>query len=295
MPKDITTLLKQATKDLLSEDSLKLIKESFDSAVSIHVEKALAEQDNDYAKKLEHLLEVQDTDHTNKLKKVVEAVDLNNAKKLQTVVARYSKALTEQASTFRDSLVTKLSNYLDVYLEEKIPTVDLNEAVKAKKAKIVLENLRRSLAIDSALMASSIEDAVLDGARQLHDSNKEASELQDQVISLTEQLEQVNAKLVLESKLSTLNDEKRSYARRILDGKSVQFINENFEYTMSLFDQKEEERIEALREEAFENTVIRESVSVPASESDEVLEESTQTTKISTPFLPAYLSELGKY
>ena len=55
--------------------------------------------------------------------------------------------------------------------------------------------------------------------------------------------------------------------------------------------QKEEERVEALREEALENSVIKESVSIPASE-EEVIEESTA---ISTPFIPVYMSELGKY
>lgn len=295
MPKDITTLLKEATKDLLSEESLKLIKESFEAAVnekvSIHVEKALTEQDAEYTTKLEHLLEVQDADHTNKLKKVAEAIDLNNVKKLQAVVKRYSQALTEQASNFRDGLVDNLSKYLDVYLEKAMPTKELNEAVKDKKARIVLENLRRTLAVDSALMAESIQEAVYDGANTIAQATASNEQLTEQVSTLTEQLEEVKAQLVLEQKLSSVTPEKRSYVKRVLQGKDSQFITENFDYTISLFDQKEEERVEALREEALENSVIKESVSIPASE-EEVIEESTA---VSTPFLPAYLSELGKY
>jgi len=296
MPKDITTLLKEATKDLLSEESLKLIKESFEAAVnekvSIHVEKALTEQDAEYTKKLEHLLEVQDTDHTNKLKRVAEAIDLNNTKKLQAVIKRYSQALTEQAGSFKDGLVDNLSKYLDVYLEKALPTKELNEAVKDKKARIVLENLRRTLAVDSALMAESIQEAVFDGAKTIAAATSSNEQLSEQVSTLSEELEQVKAQLVLEQKLSSVTPEKRSYVKRVLQGKDAQFITENFDYTISLFDQKEEERVEALREEASEKTVIRESVSVPSSE-EELLEEST--TAISTPFLPAYLNELGKY
>jgi len=57
MSQDIKTLLKEATKDLLTEATLNTIQQSFDTAVGekikIHVEKALIEQDNDYANKLE--------------------------------------------------------------------------------------------------------------------------------------------------------------------------------------------------------------------------------------------------
>ena len=58
---DIKSILKEATKDLLSDEVLKEIEEAFNSTVSekvqIHVTKALTEQDEDYSKKLEHLLE----------------------------------------------------------------------------------------------------------------------------------------------------------------------------------------------------------------------------------------------
>ena len=71
--KDIKSILKEATQDLLSEDVLKEIEDAFNTTVSekvqIHVTKALTEQDEDYSKKLEHLLEAIDADHTNKLEK----------------------------------------------------------------------------------------------------------------------------------------------------------------------------------------------------------------------------------
>jgi len=165
------------------------------------------------------ILEVQDADHTNKLKKVAEAIDLNNTKKLQAVVKRYSQALTEQASNFRDGLVDNLSKYLDLYLEKALPTKELNEAVKDKKARIVLENLRRTLAVDSALMAESIQEAVYDGANTIAQANATNEQLTEQVSTLTEQLEEVKAQLVLEQKLSTVTADKRSYVKRVLQGK----------------------------------------------------------------------------
>ena len=53
---NITDTLRAATKDILTEDVLKEIEDSFntsvDEKVKLHVEKALLEQDDDYAKKL---------------------------------------------------------------------------------------------------------------------------------------------------------------------------------------------------------------------------------------------------
>ena len=62
MEKTITDTLKEATKDILTEDVLKEIETAFnasvDQKVKIHVEKALMEQDEDYSKKLEKLVDI---------------------------------------------------------------------------------------------------------------------------------------------------------------------------------------------------------------------------------------------
>lgn len=299
MSKDIATLLKEATKGLLSDESLAAIKETFDTAVtdraSVHVEKALAEQDAEYTSKLEHLLEAIDTDHTRKLHRVVEAIDHNNTAKLQSVVRKYSAALTEQAGSFKNDLVTQISDYLDVYLEKTLPQNTINEAVRDKKARIVLDNLRKSLAVDSALMAESIRDAVIDGKKQISEASSEVAKLREANAELTDKVTKLQANVVFEQKTAGLTDQKKAYARRVLEGKSAQFIIENIDYTLSLFDKKEEERLDVLREEALESRVIREHVVVEEGTESDNSAESLQQNEISTPYLTNYLSELGKY
>lgn len=294
MSKDIAHLLKEATKGLLTEESLGEIKNAFDTAVNervtLHVEKALHEQDAEYTAKLEHLLEAIDGDHTRKLRKVVQAIDVNNAAKLQAVVKKYSQALNEQAKSFKNGLVKKMSHYLDVYLEAKVPQAAINEAVRNKKALVVLENLRESLAIDSALMKASIRDAVVDGQRQIQESTKTTKQLQEQVDQLASKLEKAKANLVFEQKTAHLSETKKKYARRVLEGKSPEFITENIDYTLSLLDKKEEERLNTLKEEAFEQCVAKEHRVV-----EESVIEQPATTTISTPFVGGYLSELSKY
>ena len=294
MGKDITTILKESAKDIITDETLTMIKESFDTAVnervSIHVEKALAEQDAEYTAKLEHLLEALDTDHTNKLTKVVKAIDINNAAKLQRVVEKYSAGLTHQANGFKNTLVKKMSRFIEMYLNKVAPQASINEAVRNNKARIVLENLRGALAVDSTLMKESIKTAVVDGARQIRQSTSEVAKLQQQVEQLSEKLERAQAAIVFEQKTAKLPDQKKRYARRVLEGKSAQFITENIDYTLSLFDKKEEDRLVTLKEEAFTQCVSREH---------HVIEEATAPTEqqptFASPHVSNYMAELGKY
>lgn len=295
MGKEISQILKESTKGLLSEESLSQIQTAFNEAVKqrvqIHVEKALTEQDADYTQKLEQLLEAVDADHTSKLKKVVQAIDVNRAQKLQEVAKRYSRALTEQANEFKSSLVNQVDRFFNVYLEKMIPAKALNEAVRNKKALMVLENLRNSLGVDTALMKRSLREAIIDGRDQIAEAAQTAAQYKKEALTLKESLEKTRAALVLEQKLAPLSDKKKAYAKRVLDGKSSQFITENIDYTLSLFDKKEEERLEVLKEEAFESrTVKSDRVVIEEEYTPEPVEE-----KITSPFVGNYLSELGKY
>ena len=294
MSKQISELLKEATNGLLNEKTLNEIQTAFDGAVTervkIHVEKALVEQDSQYTEKLEQLLEAINVDHTDKLKKVVRAIDVNNVSKLQAVAKRYSQALNEQAKSFKNKMVDNVDRYLNMYLGKVIPTNTLHEAVYNRKAAIVLENLRKSLAVDSALMKKSLRDAILDGQKQISEKNSEVATLKQEAAMLKESVEKTQSALILEQKIATLPEKKKAYAKRVLEGKSAKFIKENIDYTLSLFDKKEEDRLDILKEEAFETRTVK---------SDRVvLEESApfqQQEEEATPFLNSYMNELGRY
>ena len=140
---DIKQILKEATDGALNEEVLSEIETVFESKVNdrveLHVEDALNKQDELYTEKLNELVEKIDVDHTDKLQRVVEAIDSDRAQKLKMVIEKYESELNESASKFESDLVDNISNYLDVYLEEKIPTDTISEAVKNTKAVKVLE------------------------------------------------------------------------------------------------------------------------------------------------------------
>ena len=263
----VSTLITDEAKKVLTEESLQAIEDAFTKKLDLTVESALAQQDDLYAKKLKQLISAIDKDHTTKLKRVVESIDKNNSNKLVKVVKRYERELTNEANSFKETLVESISNYLEEFIEEAIPTEAINEATKNRTAREVLGNLRKVLAIDSALMSESVQDAVVDGKKQIDELSKKVQDLSKENALIKEGYSKTKAALILESKTSGLSDKKKEYIKRVLGDKTPKFIEENFDYTLRLFDKKEQERINIIKEQAFNERkvkadapVIRESV-----------------------------------
>ena len=150
MAKDIKTTLKESTKDLLSEDALNEIEAAFNAAVNeragLQVESALVKQDENHATKVQQLLEAIDDDHTKKLNHIVSAVTSNHTHKLKSVIGKYQRELNESAGEFKGSLISTVSDYLDLYLETSFPKDMMNEAVANKRSDNVISELRKILA-----------------------------------------------------------------------------------------------------------------------------------------------------
>ena len=291
----ITNLLKQATNDILSEDILQEIEKEFnksvDNKVKIHVEKALVEQDSDYANKLKHLLEVVDKDHTNKLVKVVEAIDNNHSHKLSLMVNKFNKELNKDAKSFKENMVNNISTYLEAYIDEAIPAEKLHEAVKSKRAQVVLEQIKEILGIDVAVAKKAVRNAIIDGKRQIDEANKKLEAAQKELRQIKEEYSNASADLVLEKKLSVVDGRKKNYLKKVMTGKSANFIQENFDYASNLFDKSESDRLHTLKEEAITEST---STAVDRPLMEESVEQQTNQFKTATHMNP-YLKELSKF
>jgi len=249
--------LPEQAEEVLTEESVKAIETAIEEKIQLSVEAALTNQDELYAEKLEDLVSAIDKDHTTKLKRVVEAVDHNNANKLIKVVKRYDHELNGRASKFKDTLVESISDYLEEYLQESVPTQAIEEATKNRTAREVLGNLRKVLAVDSTLMSESVKEAVMDGKGQINELTNKVNELAKENAVLKEAYYKQNATLLLETKTANLSESKRSYLLKILSDKSPQFIKENFDYTAKLFDKKERERLTVIKEEAYKKRKVK--------------------------------------
>jgi hypothetical protein len=254
---NIENILPQQAKDLLTEESLSSIQQAIEAKTGVLVEAALVEQDELYASKLKQLITAIDKDHTAKLKRVVEAVDRTNAAKLLSVVKKYEKEINQGAASFKTTLVESISDYLEEFINEAIPAEAIEEATKNRTATEVLGNLRKVLAVDSALMSESVKDAVIDGKKQIDELSTEAEKLKKENALLKESYLKTKADLLLETKTASLADKKKEYLKRVLSDKTPKFIEENFDYTLRLFEKKEQERIDIIKEQAFTNRKVK--------------------------------------
>lgn len=272
----------------LSEDTKKEIQTAIETKVQekvqVHVEKALAEQDELYSNKLKQLLEAIDKDHSVKLEKVVQAIDEDRAEKLKMVVSKYETALNEDAKKFKEQLVESISDYLDAYLAEAVPAEEIQEAVRNKKAVKVLEGLRQHLAVDAALQNESIKEAILDGKQQINEASSKLESIVAENATLKNELDGIKANLLIEQRTANLDEQQKKYLKKVFNGKSPEFINENFDYTLKLFNKKTNDRLENLKEEA-----LSESTKV-----DRVVLEQTEVVNEQVEISP-YLRELSKY
>ena len=295
---NVVQALKDATGDLLTEDTLKTIEESFDTAVSdkvedlvlLQVEKALVEQDEDHAAKLESLLEAIDTDHTAKLNKVLKAVNENHTHKLKQIVSKYSTGVVEEAGEFKTSLVDKISSYLDLYIENAVPTEDIKAAVKNRQAYDQLQEMRKVLAVNFAMSKDSIKTAIKDGKRQIDESRTTEAKLVEENKQLVVEKLDLQRKQLLIEKTKGLPVIKKRYIARVLGNKSIGFINENFDYTLKMFERTEEDKLDEAKKQVTKSRV---AVDRPVAE---VVNESTTTSSkagAGDPF--GYMDELGKF
>lgn len=274
-------LLPKELQEVLTEDSVNAIETAIKDKVELSVEAALTNQDELYAEKLEELVAAIDKDHTDKLKRVVEAVDTSNATKLIKVVKKYEKEINEDASSFKETLVESISDYIEEYIDEAVPVQAIEEATKNRTAAEVLKNLRNVLAVDSTLMKESVKGAVMEGKNTIDELTARLNEVEKENNLLKEAYNTTQSDLFLERKTSGLPAKKKEYLTKVLGDKSPTFIKENFDYTARLFDKKEQERIDVIKEEAFTNRKVK-------ADAPKIIEEKQ------TPVTNPYLSELQR-
>ena len=303
----ITTVLKEATEGILTEDVLSEIESVFEESVkervALHVEKALAEQDDDHAQKLEKLLEAIDADHTQKLKHLVSSINRDHATKLAAAAKKFNSTLNEDASSFKDELVNNVSNYLELYLERAIPQEDIRKAMKNTTAVKMLSQLREALAVDNALSQKSIRGAVKDGKHKIDTLGTEVAQLNEQKAQMEKELLKAKSDLLLEQKTKDLPSNKRKYLYKVLGNKTPKFIEENFDYTLSLLEKTEQDRLASYKKEAEETKskvdrptqkqIISENKSTQNAE-NQIVEESVDQDGKDNILLTNYMEELKR-
>ncbi len=257
MKKKLKDLFTEDVQKILTQDTLDALEEAVVTKTELAVEAALLEQDEQYADKLQQLVKSIDRDHTNKMRRIVESIDKDQSAKLVKVVKKYEREQSKDLHKFKKSIVESVGAFLDEFINETIPAEDLAQAVKNKTAYNVLENLRQVLAIDSAVMKESVASAIHEGKTELEQLRKENAQIKKNFKLIKEAKEKAEKQLFIESKVAKLPEAKRKFVTKALSDKSLDFIKENFDYTVRLFDKQEKRTLETIKEEAIKDRKIK--------------------------------------
>jgi len=265
--KNIDEVLKSISNDILTEDAKKEIATLFaesvnemaDTKVKLVVENELRKMDEDHSLKLKTLVESIDNDHVNKFKAVVKKIDEAHTAKLQMVVEKYEKELKEGAVAIRNELVGKISNFLDLYLAESIPAAQLKEAVENIRARKMLEEIKKIVAVDPEFISENFKEALKDGHDTIEKLRGELNEKIKESVNLNQKLIATRSALLLEKKTQGLTDAKKAYVTRLLENKKPEEIEANFKMVVEMFDKDEAEKREVIAESAKSQTVEKSS------------------------------------
>ena len=279
---NIKELIKSIDPDVITEETATVIAEAFEKAVEekakarveLEVKISLINLDEEHAAKLQKLIDAIDLDHTNKLQQVVSAINENHAAKLKTVLRKYDALVEERAQQFSSKLVGEISNYLDLYLEKAIPSLQLEEAVANTYAKNTLSKIKKLISIDPEYINENVKEALTTGKRAIDDLKSQLNESVKDNIRINQELKQTKAALILEAKAKDLPQRKKDYVTRLLSNKDAQYIEENFNYVVEMFEKDELELADDVTENATARAVTRDVA--PAQTS--IIEESVSST-----------------
>jgi hypothetical protein len=143
------------------------------------------------------------------------------------------------------------------------------------------------------LSRDSIKSAIIDGKKQIQESKDTSKTLLDENQNLKTELENFKRQKILEEKTSGLPAIKKRYITRVLGNKPLDFIEENFEYTLKLFEKSEEDKITQAKEQAER---LKVSVDRPKSsivQESKTTQQTEQPQQITGAF--DYMSELSKF
>lgn len=274
----------------ISEEKLNEQNEKLEEKINLEVEAALLKVDEDHSEKLHKLIESIDADHTAKLEKLIEAIDTDHTAKLQKVlkkideshtemlqkvISKYENALVTEAKEFRDNMVSEVSNYLDLYLTKTVPTEQISEAVNNIQAKKTLDAIRNLVAIDESYIDGEVKEALQDGKKIIDSLKKELNEAISTNTELNHKLNEVEASFLLEQKTKELPTSAKRYVSKLLKGKSVEYIQENFQYVVDMHERELSEKVETSKEENVTRRIV-ESTDRPVA--DEPLENEVAST-----------------
>lgn len=245
-------------------EKLKTVVQKIDEDHTEKLNTLIEKIDADHSAKLEKLLEAIDTDHAVKLQKVVKSIDVKHAEMLKQVVEKYETQLNEEAKSFQEKVVEEISNYIDLYLDKTIPKDQISEAVENIRAQKQIQEIRKIVGISEEFVDSEIKEALVDGKKTIDSLREELNSALKENVEINQQLKKAQSTILLEAKTTDMQASKKQFIHKLLKNKTPEYIEENFNYVVEMFDKEAEQEVETAQKEVLsESSVLSSKIDRP--------------------------------
>lgn len=247
-------LLPENVTSQFSEESLQKIEEAFQQAVdklvsdkiSLAVENAEIQFDEEAKKKMDELVNVTEAHNRIMSKKLADALKERYQTREENIHAYYKQQIAEAAKQFKEHLVEKLNVFFNNYLEKAVPSKQLKESVVNNYARVSLAKVKKLLCLSDEKIKEQVKKPILEGVNKIKDLEGKVSLLEQRNGSLKNEVNSLRAKEYLTEKIKNWDPSAQSYMMRVLSGKSIEWIKENFDYTKAMCDQIQENELKQI-------------------------------------------------
>lgn len=270
---NVKDLLPKELLEAVSETGLATLQEAFDKLVESKVSEQIATAvksaevslDAALTERMQKLVTKLDENAKINLVKVVNKINENHQAEMADVKAKAVKRINEmrenankaiatlkesyenkaaqEAEMFRESITKELGKFIVENVDKCIPYEQIQSAVKNTKAIELLESFKQLLNFEEVYNSEALKRPILEAYNRIEDGKKEISSLNEENESLKAELAEAKAviaeaerKAYLAKRLAEIpSKDQRMFVERVLEKASLQFIKENFEYTVKQY------------------------------------------------------------
>ena len=270
---NVKDLLPKELLEAVSENGLATLQEAFDKLVESKVNEQIATAvksaevslDAALTERMEKLVAKLDENAKINLVKVVNKINENHAAELSAVKSKAVKRINEMrenanktiaslkesyevkaakdADKFRESITRELGKFITENVDKCIPYEQIQSAVKNTKAIELLESFKQLLNFEEVYNSEALKRPILEAYTRIEEGKNEISSLNEENETLKAELAEAKAviaeaerKAYLAKRLAEIpSKDQRMFVERVLEKASMQFIKDNFEYTVKQY------------------------------------------------------------
>ena len=230
--------------------AVKSAEVSLDAALTERMQKLVAKLDENakinlvkVVNKLNENHQAEMADVKAKAVKRINEMRENANKAIATLKESYEVKTAQEADTFRESITRELGKFIVENVDKCIPYEQIQSAVKNTKAMELLESFKQLLNFEEVYNSEALKRPILEAYNRIEDGRKEINSLNEENESLKAELAEAKAviaeaerKAYLAKRLAEIpSKDQRMFVERVLEKASLQFIKDNFEYTVKQY------------------------------------------------------------